>query len=115
MTWREPATPNTDRERLTAGRELLGDLVGFTLGFFTVWAGALAFDVAFLLGFARRGSTGASNAILGAAGLFAAGSLFAAAHKDRLLPWTGGLLAGLLALYCGLWSLTGSAVQHLLR
>ena len=89
-------------------------LAAFTGGFFTIWAGAVAFDVAFILGFARHGSAGVSNAILGAAGMLAVGSLLTAAFKRMLLVWAVGLLVGLAALYFGLWSLTGAAVQGVL-
>ena len=46
--------------------------------------------------------------------MLAVGSLLTAAFKRMLLVWAVGLLVGLAALYFGLWSLTGAAVQGVL-
>lgn len=110
-TSRVPTVPNIGSERVPSSRAL----VGFAGGFFTIWASAAAFDVAFILGFTLHGSEGVSNAILGAAGLLAVGALLIAVFKRMLLAWTVGLIVGLAALYFGLWSLTGAAVQGVLQ
>jgi hypothetical protein len=95
-------------------RKLLGTFAGFAAGGLAIWIGVLGFDIAFVLGFTRHGSEVTTGVILVAAAVFAIASWVVSVYFGKFIAWLSGVLACLVAMYFGLWSLTGAATQALL-
>jgi hypothetical protein len=91
-----------------------GTLSGFAAGFCAIFVGVLGFDVAFILGFVEHGSEVTTGAILVASAMLAIASWVLSVYFGRFLAWLCGSLVCAVAMYSGLWSLTGSAAQTIL-
>jgi hypothetical protein len=95
-------------------RACLGNIGGFGSGFISLWIGVLGFDLAFTLGFVRHASESTTNAIFAVAGALALLLLLIAVMQRKFLAWLCGFFACSVAMFLGLWSLTGSAVRVML-